>query len=901
MTRMIERWFPCQEVSENSKTGWGSGNSEKELFTWFAGRPTAQAKAAVICSLLPWPDDPAEQRRLQDLVRRAISDKDAFSAEVKAEIERAHGHQPSLLDPFSGRALIPLEAGRLGVRALGVDYSPVATVAGAVLADFPFRAWDEPNLPLPDLPDLAATRLDGTDRMLHDVRKFLAYIDYRLHTVMRPFYPAVNGLQPWGYLWVTAIQCQECGRSTPLTGSLVLQYGKKGTALVDQSYSFEVNVARQSFDVVVSDSLPTRTPTLVKVEGAAGKTGVCVFCDHPHEETVIKRLFEEGRWSESPILAADAVQGRGKVFRKLEPDEVGAIKPAEAALRGEPPFAPGIPAIPDEEIPVGNGRFFTPMHYGATKFGDMCNPRQTLSFVRLAHEINGAVAELRSGGVSNDYSLALASYATAVMVRKLKRSTRGATLEVYKDGRASGVSHIFKNQASISYSHDYLEVGLGSGSGTWAGLSDEVTRTLAGQITRPQGLPARIERGSALSLALPDAAVDAVVTDPPYDEMIPYSDGSDLFYVWLKRALVDVRPDLAISSDPRGVQEKYEELIVKRTTRKEPNEHRTAEWYRAKLGLAFAEARRVVKAEGVVSIVFGHGDPDVWHRLLTSVAEAGLVLTGSWPARTESGGKAGYANIETTLTLACRPAAASRPSGRVAEVDGEVRREIMERIPLWDTAGLALTDQLMASAGPAMEVVGRYAEVLDKAGRPVDLDRYLPLARRFVEEAADIKVDTLPLETFDARTRFALFWVRLFGRSVAAASEARWQRLASDLSDEETAGLLTREPKGIRFAFATDASIDVAPESPAIDVALAVAGVGKSVASVAEVLVIWAAMGELSRLLPDADRDGDTWTWVVRNRNAITGASRNVEAAKAGEDSERERAERQATLFGGED
>ncbi len=107
----------------------------------------------------------------------------------------------------------------------------------------------------------------------------------------------------------------------------------------------------------------------------------------------------------------------------------------------------------------------------------------------------------------------------------------------------------------------------------------------------------------------------------------------------------------------------------------------------------------------------------------------------------------------------------------------------------------------MASAGPAMEVVGRYSAVLDKTGQPVDLDRYLPLARRFVEEAADIRIDTLPLETFDARTRFALFWARLYGRGVAAASEARWHRLASDLSDDETAGLVGKKDKGVRLAF----------------------------------------------------------------------------------------------------
>ncbi|HUO41135.1 MAG TPA: DUF1156 domain-containing protein, partial [Mycobacterium sp.] len=138
-----------------------------------------------------------------------------------------------------------------------------------------------------------------------------------------------------------------------------------------------------------------------------------------------------------------------------------------------------------------------------------------------------------------------------------------------------------------------------------------------------------------------------------------------------------------------------------------------------------------------MTIVFGHGDPEVWHRLLSAVTEGGLVLTGSWPARTEKGGKVGFSNIVTTLTLACRKAPAERPVGRVREVDAEVRAVIADRIPLWDAAGLALTDQLMASAGPAMEVVGRYSMIRDKKGDAVELDRYLPLARRAVEDAAD--------------------------------------------------------------------------------------------------------------------------------------------------------------------
>jgi putative DNA methylase len=155
MTRMIERWFPCQEVSEASHQGWGSGNSEANLFPWFAKRPLAQARAAVLTSILPWPDDVAEQHRLQDLVKRSLRGTNSAQLEVVAEINRWYPNGASALDLFSGRAMIPLEAARYEIASDGIDYSPVATLAGQLLADFPLRRWaDEPVLPFGRSPSL---------------------------------------------------------------------------------------------------------------------------------------------------------------------------------------------------------------------------------------------------------------------------------------------------------------------------------------------------------------------------------------------------------------------------------------------------------------------------------------------------------------------------------------------------------------------------------------------------------------------------------------------------------------------------------------------------------------------------------------------------------------------------
>src|ERR1035441_5022387 len=104
--RMIERWFPCAEVSEASASGWGSGKSEKALFTWFAAPPLAQAQAAGLTRLLPWPEDEVDQRRLQDLVREAMTGRDAAHADLVVELAKTYPAGASMLDPFSGRAMI---------------------------------------------------------------------------------------------------------------------------------------------------------------------------------------------------------------------------------------------------------------------------------------------------------------------------------------------------------------------------------------------------------------------------------------------------------------------------------------------------------------------------------------------------------------------------------------------------------------------------------------------------------------------------------------------------------------------------------------------------------------------------------------------------------------------------
>jgi putative DNA methylase len=605
MTRMIERWFPCAEVSEASEGGWGSGNSEKALFTWFAARPLAQAKAAVLTSLLPWPEDEGERQRLQDLVRRAMKARDGAWAELVSELERAHPVGVSVLDPFSGRAMISLEAARLGVQSYGIDYSPVATLAGQLLADYPLRDWStEPALPF-GVPSFEPPET----RIVSDVERVLNEIGHRYETQMAEFYPKVNGRQPWGYLWAVTLPCQECGRRFPLTGSLVLRHPLLAKNDTGQSYRLEVDRDQSTFRAVVHDGPPTGQPTLVATtrggKAVRGKSAVCPFCEHVHAKALHTRLAAEGLGEDVLLIAADVDETVGKVFREPTPGEHIAAEQARSWLHREDDFGPQLPAVPSEPIPPGNNDTVRPSAYGAKTYGDLCNPRQTLGFVRLCRIIADLGTELVADhGLSTSYAAALVGYAGSVLVRKIKRSTRGATLQPIREARSNRVKvdHIFSNEAAVAFSYDYFEAGLGDGPSTWASLQTDTVAVLRNQSVRPPGRPSKVFRGSALALPMRDQSISAVVTDPPYDNMIDYSDASDLFYVWLKRALHTTHAWFSFTADPYHVQEKTEEIIVKRGG-VAVGDHRTREFYDTMIARAFGEAQRVVHPDGVVTIV----------------------------------------------------------------------------------------------------------------------------------------------------------------------------------------------------------------------------------------------------------------------------------------------------------
>lgn len=925
--RLIDNWYPCPEIDAAVGTPAGSGLSEKALVTWFASRPIAQARAAVLCSLLP--DTPANRTDVRQAV--LTGDSDAIEG-LRSRIAEQFGERPAvLLDVFSGRGIIPLEAARFGVTSVGTDLSPVATFAGRLLADFPLRDWSqEPPLPfttelgadpdgnadeVADDPDDAQTPLfegagfaNQEPRLLADVRVVLAEVGRRVAEETRHFYIGDDehlSRLPWAYLWAVTIPCDACSRRFPLVGSMTLRHPYRRTK--DQGQALHLTFEGDSWSTAVKSGLPDQEPTFNAPLGRRGKVARCPFpdCGTNHSLDVVKAKGFAGQYQDALLAVGEITNdNKQKVFRaptQVERELATAPRPESLEQFG------GVSPVPDERIPAGNKDNVRASGYGYHTYGSLMNPRQAVMFATTAKIIRNLFAELQ-GAVSEEYARALSCYAAANVMRQIKYATRGAGLQ--KKGLPDGskqnrvmVDHIFSSQSVLKHQFDYMEAGPGVGPGTWTSVSTSLVNALRKLLEEnpSQCQPGRFRRESAIALPFRDSTVDVLVTDPPYYDMIAYADSSDVFYVWFKRILGEAMPDLFDGQieDAQRLQDKTDEIIVKGRGAKGAGDHRSDEArYERLLEQSFQEARRVLRAEGHLTVIFGHADPEAWKRLLTALADAGFVVTSSWPSRTETAAT-GVATISVTVSIGARVAPLDRPVGIAAQVDAEVTTEVKERCRVWDLDGLAHDDQLMASYGAALQVVGRYCKVITPNGSVVPLDHYMTLARRAVREAIALRLDEQPLETFDPHTRLAIFWHELHGRDIVPKGEARFFAQSDELRLEDLRGPILEETRA-GYRLRHDAPERLTPASSAYEVVRGMAAAHSlGTDAVAACLAaaerpatdahVWALVDWLATKLPASDPVAVALSAVKRNRGTVQ--------ASVARETVREESTDQPTLF----
>src|SRR5581483_8475182 len=308
---------------------------------------------------------------------------------------------------------------------------------------------------------------------------------------------------------------------------------------------------------------------------------------------------------------------------------------------------------------------------------------------------------------------------------------------------------------------------------------------------------------NALDAILPEESVDVIFTDPPYANQIPYAHLSDFFYGWLRLGLRNRLPQAFAALET----EKARELTENRAVSDGGIHDR--EWYENRMKEAFSQMKRIIREDGVGSVVFAHKETDRWEALVSALVDAGWRTTGSWPIATERKQRMrgqGYAALETSVHLVCRPRSDDAPVGDW----GEVLRELPKRVGDWmerlQAEGIRGADLVFACIGPALEVFSRYRHVETADGQVVKLPQYLEKVWEVVGRTALEQV----LGTAEAKARngaagaveedarlTALFLWTL--QTTNGQSKMEREEPAEDTEEEE--GMPAKSKKGYTLVF----------------------------------------------------------------------------------------------------
>jgi putative DNA methylase len=802
-TYLIETAFPLQKVSAESVREKNIRHGHiSTLHIWWSRKPLAASRASILAALLP--DDPATRHEHLKLIEQLAPWEAVANGGSPSLLQRARaliraafgGRAPRVLDPFAGGGSIPLEAMRLGCETYALDYNPVAVLLNRCILEYPtrFGAPDSvPSVPLPPRDDSTPSPLleDAPTRspLLLAVQ---AWGDWVLRQAqkggahgsapLQDFYPPdPDGSIPVGYYWMRTIPCQNptCGAEIPLTANWWL--AKKDKRQIALKIVPDHAHKRVEFEIVGQNGEPI---PFDPERGTVARANVeCPLCGSVIDDKTTRRLFQEGKAGQRMVaVVLHHPQQRGKRYRLATERDMEAYRAAErellrvcARLREEW----GMEPVPDERIIRTGGNQMAVLHYAMYTFGDLFNARQQLALVTFADLVRRAHAEMLAQGADPDFAKAVATY-LALVVSKVADYCN--VLCQWRNNLET-VGHAFSRQA-LPMLWDYVEGNPVTGaSGTAEGGLEWIVNSIVHLSSIPQcGEFADIIHGSATDLPWGNDFFDAVITDPPYYDNVNYSNLSDFFYVWLKRTVGHLHPDLFATP----LTPKSQEMVAdayRFDGREGAKQH-----FEAMLLQSFREIRRVLKPDGIAVIVFAHKTTEAWETVLGALTEAGLRTTMAWPIHTEMQARLlaqESAALASSIYIVCRKRQGAA-TGYWSEVRCETRELVERRLQQFWDAGVRGADMFISAIGAGMEVFTRYARVEQVSGDPVSMGEFLQEVRQVVAEFALRRVLHEPAvaSELDALTRFYLLYRWAYGRAEVPFDEAR--KLATSVGLELT-------------------------------------------------------------------------------------------------------------------
>jgi putative DNA methylase len=787
------------------------------LHLWWARRPLAAARAVIFSQMV---DDPGscpeefpteaaqekERQRLFRLIEELVLWENTTNERVleaaRAEIRKSWrrtcadnaGHPrakeifdperlPAFHDPFAGGGALPLEAQRLGMEAHASDLNPVAVLINKAMIEIPPKFAGTPPVNPDARRDRAKlgveARWKGAQGLAEDVRYYGQWMRDEAEKRIGHLYPKVEvtgemvkvrpDLAPYlgqkltviAWLWARTVKSPNpafAHVNVPLASTFMLSTKAGKEAYVEPviengGYRFMVKVGTPK------DAEAAKNGTKV----SRGANFTCLMSRVPIAPQYIKNEGKASRMG-ARLMAIVAEGERGRIY-------VAPTLDMEAiALTAEPSWKPE-GSLPDDP------RNFWTVDYGLRTLGDLFTPRQLVALTTFSDLVQEARERVQRDALQaglpadpkpiRDGGTGAVAYADAVGVylgmAVSKMADAQSTLCRWKTTMDQSIA-TFGRQA-LPMVWDYSEANA---FGEMAGDPLVSLRNMMRVVDQLSGLTnGHVAQMDAQSQELSHDSV--VSTDPPYYDNIGYADLSDFFYVWLRRSLGPIFPDLfttvavpkaeELVATPyrHGSKEKAETFFLGGMTQAM---HRIAEQTHPAFPTTIYYAFKQSESDG------GDGTTNTgWDTFLAAVIEAGFAISGTWPMRTELGNRmigSGTNALASSIVLVCRARAANAPIATRREFVAALKAELPTALAHLQRGNIAPVDLAQAAIGPGMAVYSRFAKVVDASSKPVSVREALAMINQSLDE-----VLTEQEGDFDAESRWATAWFSQSGFSEA--------------------------------------------------------------------------------------------------------------------------------------
>ena len=815
--KLIEVDLPLDEINaESSREKSIRHGHPSTLHMWWARRPLAACRAVIFASMVDdpsdcpeeFPDEEAqriERERLHDLIKRLVkwenSSDEYLIAEARYEIARSvarsrgetaperSGHAAVLAylkdkslpvyDPFAGGGSIPLEAQRLGLRAIASDLNPVAVLINKALIELPanFAGWSPVNPDADPLGMFTGKHLGrgrkrkpeqvpwrGAAGLANDIRYYGKWMREKAfkrigHLFPKAKLPTGGEATVIAWLWARTVPCANpaCGADMPLMTTFQLSKKAKNCHWTRPIVKPGVNGAPPIIRFQVQNH--KRGIDLERTVIPRGKGVTCIACRASATHAYVREQATAGKMGEQ-MIGIVAEGDRKRLF--VSPTE-GHI---ETAMRTSPEWFPS-GKLPNKALGFGVQR------YGFSHWHQLFTQRQLYALTTFSELVPEVHNKIMNKCNDAEYADAVCTYLALAIGRTVHSCSSFARWQNAGDK----VAGVFARQA-ISMMWDFAESNVFCGaSQNWLAQIVWISKVV-------QKLPAdsnigKVSQADASTTNLVDSG-PVIVTDPPYYDNIGYADLSDFFYVWLRPLLRDLYPDLfAGILAPKG-----EEMVAA------PRFENAKDRFEYLMGKSLKLVRGRCSPEFPSSIFYAYKQQEQnrgatastgWETMLAALVKANFQIIGTWPMRTERPGRtrANSSNaLASSVILVCRPRGEKAPMATRRQFLNQLERELPVALDHLTREGhIAPVDLAQAAIGPGMQVYSKYSRVEAISGEAVTVRDALVEINRVIADYHQREQGEL-----DAASQFCMEWLQEYGYAEESYGRAEVLAKAKNVS-----------------------------------------------------------------------------------------------------------------------